>query len=182
MAITADFRHPFYFLSLQLQIYLLFPLIIKSSGGYLQVYAVLYYVQNMKIYFSVKCWTFYQVDILQKTFWMYFIYCYDKMLQKIFLWTLKSHIIWYWSNCEAHWFWLSGFLLPLKENSYTRIAHAAVQEERQQGTWEPKIKSGNNEDILGTFRERLLSRISFFFPCIREGRANKSRKTFIWPH
>lgn len=67
MAITADFRDSFYFLSLQFQIYLLFPLVIKSLGGYLQVHAVLYYVQKIKAYFSVKCWTFYQVDILQQT-------------------------------------------------------------------------------------------------------------------
>lgn len=42
MAITADFRDPFYFLSLQFQICLLFPLVIKSLGGYLQVHAVPY--------------------------------------------------------------------------------------------------------------------------------------------
>lgn len=84
MIITAGFWDPFYFLSLQFQIYLLFPLVIKSLGGHLQVHAVLYYVPKLKAYFSVKCWTFSQVDIFRKYFWIYFIYCYDKMLQKIF--------------------------------------------------------------------------------------------------
>lgn len=66
MAITADFRDSFYFLSLQFEIYLLFPLVIKSLGGYLQVHAVQYYIQKIKLTFQWNA--FYQVDILQQIF------------------------------------------------------------------------------------------------------------------
>lgn len=179
MAITADFRDPFYFLSLQFQIYLLFPLVIKSLGGYLQVHAVLHYVQKMKVYFSVKRWTLYQVDIQQILLDLFYILLIQNCAENVLKLTLQLQIIWYWSNCEVHW--LSGFLLSFKEHSYMRIAHAEVQEEGQQGTWEPKIMSGNNEGTVGTFQDRLLWRISFFFPCITEARANNSRKPFMWP-
>lgn len=96
-------------------------------------------------------------------------------------WNLQLQIIWHWLNCEAHWFQLSSLLSSFKEHSNTRIAHAEVQWEGQQEKWDLKNKSGKKKGSVITCQGRFLSRISFFFSHIAEGRASNSKKPFSRP-